>query len=224
MKERPILFSGAMVRAILDGSKTQTRRVIKNNPIEPHPVEKAAHYHTGDPSQGYAWYWRDRGCWNSSKPFFCPYGHAGDRLWVRETHRLIDYSVTAPGCYPVHDDWQAIYKADNLSEFIAAGRWRPSIHMPRWASRIALEITGVRIERLQEISEEDALAEGIEKSSDPSLSSWPFLGANHLIKGTPKPHATAGQAFLDVWGSIYGAMSGIDNPWVWVIEFKRVQA
>lgn len=174
MKERPILFSGPMVRAILEGRKTQTRRVVKPQPAHIAGIGTVLNI---DTITGKA----------------CPYGKPGDRLWVRETWdgvrldgggALVSYR--ADGDKPVTDD----------------GRWHPSIHMPRWASRITLEVVSVRVERLQEISEEDAMAEGV------------ALAENY--RG-PVAH------FASLWEQINGLGSWNANPWVWVVEFRRVQ-
>jgi hypothetical protein len=179
MKERPILFSAPMVRALLGGSKTQTRRVVKPQPDR------------GE------WPWPDmsdaeRSAWTTS----CPYGQPGDRLWVRETH------MDLGACY--------LYRADAAAEqerAIVAPRqpWRPAIHMPRAASRITLEITGVRVERLQDISEADAVAEGVRNSL-------------HMPGGR-----FANENFAHLWWAINGDGSWEANPWVWVVEFKRVE-
>lgn len=163
MKERPILFSGPMVRAILDGRKTQTRRVVK-------------------PRQGMLDDW-------TGLP--CPYGKPGDRLWVRET------------CYFEQPHGEVIYRADPGSEKaldpeFTGLRWRPSIHMPRWASRITLEIVNVRVERLQDIRVDDARAEGV-------TAKWPVHG------------------FRNLWQSINGFGSWDANPWVWVVEFRNME-
>jgi hypothetical protein len=179
VKERPILFSGPMVRAILDGQKTQTRRIVKPQPSiegqEPHLVR-------------------------------CPYGVPGDRLWVRETWG--EGGMTKPGD-------PASYAAD-WPDAGAIRKWRPSIHMPRWASRIDLEVTAVRVERLQAITEEDARAEGaahrIARGGDLS-------GA--LEGETPIQHVAH---FRDLWDSINGERTPwASNPWVWVVSFKRVR-
>jgi len=185
--ERPILFSGEMVRALLEGRKMQTRRIIKPQPDIADPeLEKVL------PAA-----WED-----GFIDVECPYGIIGDRLWVRETfcEFLDDY----------------IYKADE--KLPPYHKWKPSIHMPRTACRIALEITGVRIERLQDISEDDALAEGIFKSTYDNY----FHSTLHPVKGTYQCWVSARQAFEMLWKSINGVNSWEENPWVWVIEFRRV--
>lgn len=210
MKERPILFSGPMVRAILEGRKTQTRRVVK-----PSWIAAAQSAGESDGPETVNKYWVD----------ICPYGAAGDMLWVKETWGL---------CSP-HDPtyWRAgsirgIPESELREQFLVEHRqnwithpdsayWRPSIHMPRWASRITLEITGVRVERLQDMHESDAESEGVE-----IRNGW-CLGAVHPIKSHQKIFATQIQAFQSIWQSINGRGSWDANPWVWVIEFRRVE-
>lgn len=200
MKTRPILFSGAMVRALLDGSKTQTRRIVKPQPFHDDG------YHDGDIQ--FAMF-RPRG---TDDPLYAefsvgavggggckrdvakfPYGQPGDRLWVRET--CLGWWNTADGSF----SHVAAYKADGY-ELEPGERWIPSIHMPRAASRITLEVTGVRVERLQDISEEDARAEG-----------WPADDSDPC------------QWYAALWEQINGKESWRLNPWVWVVEFRRVE-
>lgn len=199
MKERPILFNSEMVRAIIDGRKTQTRRVVK-------PPKNWPEYSYCDPfaMPPDVWWWNgehDRVGVRQE----CPFGKVGDRLWLRETFRLFD-SHTECACYDdcrcAAMDGNPIYRAD---EDDAGATWKPSIHMPRSASRITLEITNVRLERLNAISEEDAMAEGID------LNDW-YSGNPHYR-----------HAFMQLWSKIYGAESWDKNPWVWVIEFRRVE-
>lgn len=180
MKERPILFSTDMVKAILDDKKTMTRRVIK------HPEK----------------YERIREC-----DFCCPYGKVGQRLWVRETWDS-DCTCCNPKCNGV------IYKA-GYSGVIVPDKWRPSIFMPRWASRITLEITNIRVERLQEITEKDALAEGVDWYSIENK----IEGIGRWIEGIGRCQ----QAFRKLWDSINTkrGYSWESNPWVWVISFRR---
>lgn len=219
MKERPILFSAPMVRAILSGTKTQTRRVVKpqpdNDPALHHPI---APYHNG------------RGGWNwvlaatghgTGDPFPCPYGAPGDRLWVRETWA---YGIHALNARNAEREGPWVYGADSAAEQgRLCDRWRPSIHMRREASRLVLEITGVRVERLQDISEADAQAEGI----------FPHVrGGWHWLKhDSSNPddwnqfgYKTAALAFQALWESINGPESWVANPWVWVVEFRCLEA
>jgi hypothetical protein len=213
VKSRPILFSGPMVRAILDGRKTMTRRVVKPQP--PTEVESVFRPFPSEPHnwQGYGdgvihWYG------------LCPYGVPGDQLWVRETWARDD------------EDGALMYRADlgrnadadaweqGRIEGVPRYRWRPSIHMPRRCSRITLEITGVRVERLQEISGEDAKAEGAQY----------YVGGEGLITETDlriEPgfwHGAEGyrQGYAQLWGHINGLGSWDANPWTWVVEFRRV--
>ena len=183
MKERPILFKGEMVRAILDGRKTQTRRIMKPQPIE---------YDGMLMWKGLAW----AAVTDPDQPE-SPYGIPGDRLWVRETFAYTDSTINDQPGY--------VYRATDPDWSEMEGfKWKPSIFMPRKASRITLEIVNVRVERLQNITEEDANAEGI-----PSRMSVQTL--------TP---AVADYAAL--WESINGYGSWTMNPWVWVIEFKKL--
>lgn len=244
MTERPILFSGAMVRAILDGRKTQTRRAVKL--IGAEVIEEAI-----------------TGPWPFSPQhddwLACPFGSVGDRLWVRETwgHRGSAWNNTKPAIREV----SIAYAADNASRVIVRPRddesglpkqhclprfkgkphpteehygeclesfwkaWRPSIHMPRWASRLTLEVTGVRVERLQAISEEDAKAEGARRF-DGLPSTHPYGQDARWSCGEPTSTqeclGTARMAFANLWESINGAGSWDANPWVWVVDFRRV--
>jgi hypothetical protein len=178
MKERGILFSAPMVRALLDGSKTQTRRILKPNPNATETRTPAG-----------------------MVPL-CPYGKVGDRLWVREAWRTVAEADALPprDLAPAHRLWFEA-NSDNQPGF---GRLRPGMFMPRWASRITLEITGVRVERLQDISEADALAEGC------------------AAKHTADAEYNARKAYAVLWESINGGGSWDANPWVWVVEFRRL--
>lgn len=191
MKERAILFSGAMVRAILEGRKTQTRRVIKNTGL--YAIED----HHGTITAK-----RERAALATQ----CRFGIPGDRLWVRETWQgpLIDEELDdefrqSPDYFkkPAFCAYRATDKLDAINADGEALGWRPSIHMPRWACRILLEITSVRVERLKDIGHEDAMAEGM---------AWD----------------DAVYDYSRLWDSLNGNGSWDANPWVWVIEFKRV--
>lgn len=208
MKERPILFSGAMVRALLAGTKTQTRRVVKPQfAADAIPAEMGATNERGHQIAGHSGMWWCDAEGNHEKAIRCPYGQPGDRLWVRETFS---------------DDWceyghPVQYRADGELDsdmFDAGVKWRPSIHMPRWASRITLEVTGVRVERLQDISEADARAEG-------ALECDPVSGREVLLAGASQRGSFV-LHYRDIWESINGAGSWATNPWVWVIEFRRL--
>ena len=190
MRERPILFSAPMVRAILAGTKTQTRRAIKAPGIF---VSSGAINGHGVVSM------TDAGI----REVRCPYGQPGDRLWVREAWKV--------------DLNHRFYRADGDPG--GPVPWTPSIHMPRWASRITLEVTGVRVERPQDISEADAKAEGVHRCLD---GLWSGGAWKHLRR--PNCYADPCNAFCDLWASINGPGSWDANPWVWVVEFRRVEA
>lgn len=189
-----MIFNAEMVRALLDGRKTQTRRIIKDCTVGRDPISKFIKIGK-----------KFIGCYPEDVPELirecCPYGVPGDRIWVRET--WAEAGASAPDLklyranYPEHVP--SIYENVPPAEEI---RWTPSIHMPRTASRILLEITDVRVERLRSMSQGDARAEGVIAASGPM---------------------EAGLAFRELWDSIYGEESWKANPWVWVIEFKRVE-
>ena len=208
LKSRPILFSAPMVRALLDGSKTQTRRIIKRSGEWPANAVRVSMLEI----RGTAMAIDANRCSYGPEIKF-PYGHPGDRLWVRETFQ----PTFGDGVERSETDWDTgagfdinypattgriewIDGEDNITD-----RCKPAIHMPRWCSRITLEITGVRVERLHAINEVDAIAEG---------APWAACGSPQ--EGSHK----AGYALL--WESINGPNSWELNPWVWVIEFKRV--
>ncbi len=199
MKERPILFSGPMVRAILDGSKTQTRRIVKLD-ISGRISRGGRNWHLEDPNVVQA----------------CPYGQPGDRLWVRETFvqgyetdpvtdslimtdaagnelpKTTWYRATDDITWADEDGWET-----NVP-------WSPSIHMPRVASRIDRLIKSVRVERLHDISDADSIAEGVDRT-------------NTSIAGYAR------QRYMALWEATYGAGSWEANPWVWVIGFERIK-
>ncbi len=196
MKERPVIFNSEMVRAILDGRKTQTRRVIANVshdnciPLQkPTKTKDGIYTHVMDaPGHG-----------------LCPFGQVGDRLWVRETFAAFDADWKHPG--KPHDlkdgPWPNVVYPASVAK-IPDGTCRPSIHMPRWASRITLEITAVRVERLNNISDGDAISEG--------------CSAADMKSGD-----CVADVFARLWASIYGVDSWNANPWVWAISFRRVK-
>ncbi|EMH4110018.1 TPA: hypothetical protein SMI01_002688 [Serratia marcescens] len=222
MKERPVIFNGEMVRAILDGRKTQTRRVMKVQPKQhdhknydaPWACESPDYYNTHEAD------WACRYCgegigMDGQSVYRCPFGQVGDRLWVREAYQGPLFNFDQMETYledtskferPEFCEYRAdggktpeYYDADDNLRY----GWKPSIHMPRWASRITLEITAVRVERLNDISEEDARAEG-------APTELCIIGEKHYM------------GFRTLWKSIYGEESWSANPWVWVIEFRRV--
>lgn len=197
VKERGMIFNDEMVRAILGGNKTQTRRIVEEK-----------------------FYGRAVAAELLAK--HCPYGQPGDRIWVRETYRVHGKATdVATLVYraSVRNSWteQTHRVPVEVCNKPVSEKWTPSIHMPRWASRILLEITNVRVERLNDISECDARDEGV----PPAGSLLPDHPGTFL---TPKgDFAMARVAFQRLWESIYGEESWNVNPWVWVIEFKRIQ-
>ncbi|PXJ26349.1 hypothetical protein DMR11_00075 [Klebsiella pneumoniae] len=220
MKERGMIFNGEMVRAILDGRKTQTRRIMAPQPAD--DIERCIFPNP----EAIGWKSSLRHKHGSTTAHFCHYGKPGDRIWVRETFQgpLFDYDLMDSYCKdptPFEKPEFCVYKADGVPapEFYDADDelhccWRPSIHMPRWASRILLEITDVRVERLNAISQEDAQAEGMELTGWRPTYSDPDSGGEVM---TPYDN------FAELWSSIYGDESWKANPWVWVISFERVE-
>jgi len=232
MKERPILFNAEMVRAILSGRKTQTRRVMKLQPTPSKTREgdfwfscnkMRSMVHISDFTPGNCVIPDAHELFSAS----CPIGAVGDRLWVRESWKPDapcdgswgDMEFYGCKCAPLNmipprfqNPEHCIYRASwEGPEMIG---WHPSIHMPRWASRITLEVTGVRVERLNSISEDDAAAEGVQ----PAGELLPDYPSTYM---TPKgDFSTAKVAFQRLWESIYKPESWQANPWVWVVEFK----
>lgn len=216
MKERPIIFSGAMVRALLAGTKTQTRRLA---PVESLDITS---HDDGMTTWAVSFAKAVKGVCGSYSGTrctpaeahriiasqFCPYGRPGDRLWVRETfmRHPADYCWEASVSIPIRPA-ETVYMADHEGESVGAG-WTPSIFMPRDLSRITLEITDVRVQRLQDISEDDARAEGCQ----------PVTHDDGTVDcGTRKA------TFAALWESIHGAGSWDANPWVWALTFRRVR-
>lgn len=224
-KEHPILMNGAMVRAMLAGTKSQTRRVVRlphKNALgqwEPTTIggELGGLTVSGEeiPAQGAIWHTRTGDCLVS------PYGQPGDRLWVRETWRT-DATLDRRAPSDFHG-WPVKYDADGTVLSHGAhfgntdGKTRVSIHMPRWASRILLEITGVRIERLQDISDADIEAEGIDMVAlAEAQERYDVIAKDGNASGRP----TLRSAWRDLWESTGGDWDA--NPWLWAISFKRV--
>jgi hypothetical protein len=214
VKERPILMSAPMVRAILSGAKTMTRRVVK-----PQPKHRAILSNNGK--------WYDADCINPGEEMICRFGNVGDRLWVKEAWGCDDWDG---GSYP--DSFGLWYAADPedaplkwvnvypqtayTKEFAKPGKSRSSLFMPRWASRLTLEITGVRAEQLQDITEADAKAEGCE--------AVPLTEGEIMLMGVDDSSCwPARSAFARLWYSIHGVESWDANPWVWVVSFKRLR-
>lgn len=213
MKERGMIFNAEMVRAILDGWKTQTRRTVK-----PQPDEDGLAKVTNGP-------WVD----TSERNYRCPFGDVGDRIWVRET--WAEAGASAPDLklyranYPEHvpSHYENVPPANEI-------RWTPSIHMPRWASRILLEITDMRVERLNSISEEDAIAEGMQgvicpccKGDSEYSTSQYDAETLAVVDEIPCRACESNRSkFFTLWDSIYGYGQHCIGEWVWVIEFKVV--
>ena len=211
--ERGMIFNADMVRAILDGRKTQTRRPIK--------WKQTRFTEIGEREDGSKWPWSEdaeHACdfWHP-----CPFGAVGDRIWVREAFRVHSRAT---------DVATLVYKASERNSWTEQTRrvpvavcnkpatpekWTPSLHMPRWASRILLEITDVRVERLNAINEHDAQAEGVAKLRG---GFW-----KHYQPGWTQHQLSARGSFVTLWKSIYGDESWNSNPWVWVIKFKRIE-
>lgn len=209
-RERAMPFNVDMVRAILDGRKTQTRRVVKPQPSNPHPGILVWKNDEHFPETTFPKWMAER----------CPYGQPGNRLWVRETWAYFGGDEYLYQKEPGSVGYRAEH--DGLAS-APGGRWRPSIHMPRWASRLTLEVVSVRVERLQAISEEDARAEGVERHPEPFTSGYRNYEPEPSFESVTY-HPTARESFASLWRSINGAESWDANPWVWRIEFARVEA
>ncbi len=217
MKERGILFSAPMVRSLLDGSKRQTRRICKPAATltEVVAVQDPSERGQRPPYYTPGWF----GDTDGEVQFFSPYGQPGERLWVRETHRPI-FGQT---CGLIAVDYRADprEKWERLGDQIdAPTKWIPSIHMRREYSRILLEITGVRVERLQDISDADAVAEGIRRIGE-GFERWHPDPADTEYTGTTKDPVLG---YRGLWEFINGAGSWDANPWVWVVTFKRLES
>lgn len=215
MKERPILFSGAMVNSLLAGTKTQTRRNAKVSSSVTGTPEKVRDVDVGCGS-GFHFVRNDGQCeWHVD----CPYGVVGDRLWVRET---FSPEIGSGGDHEV-----AVYRATHPEW---TDRWRPSISMPRWASRITLEITNVRVERLQSISEEDARAEGVSPHLPPKpkptrpLEGLSGMQTTDRLDAMAERFDNARAAYAVLWESINGKTTPwVSNPFVWAVSFLMIE-
>ncbi len=233
MNEHPILFSAPMVHALHDGTKTQTRRTakldVRGNVTTIRVLRgehKGSHAYLTD-EHGIAW---SPAGGDPLRPYphperCCPYGEPGDRLWVRETWAPWSEDVDERGEAAVIADAKAqmpwagiVYRADANGGHVHVKRWRPSIFLPRWASRMSLEITGVRVERLQAITEDDAKAEGVTRIRvyEPEDD----LGDEINGHGYAPPLASYAGSYEVLWDEINGKRaSWSTNPWVWVVEF-----
>jgi hypothetical protein len=221
-RERPILFSGPMVRAVCERRKTCTRRVMKPQPErrDSPPGSLRADgwsWRVGEPRPPRLESWPRHDGFAEALAKYCPYGVPGDRLWVRETWaRVTDDTIQC--------------RADDPK--LIDGPWKPSIHMPRWASRLTLEVTEVRVQRVQEISEEDARAEGLRAVTKDGHTVKYGIPDRDGLPGTDDDGWPWNQwdvdprvAFARAWDSINGKRSGCDwasNPWVWAIYFRPV--
>ncbi|WP_285212707.1 hypothetical protein [Klebsiella quasipneumoniae] len=226
MKERGMIFNAEMVRALLSGRKTQTRRIMKVQP-ESNQLGLLLITDSTKHSDIGKYHWAESNATGNhvrSKLFLCPFGAVGDRIWVREGFFPAPLEMQSEP--PRKTMWNIAYRDGMQMEKLAPAeynptiynyeRWTPSIHMPRWASRILLEITNVRVERLNAISEEDARAEGIIDGGCLNCGEPEPCGC-----ANPEPDAT--DAFAYLWQSIYGQESWNANPWVWVISFERIE-
>lgn len=224
--QRGILFNAEMVRATLRevDPKTQTRRIVKL-PAYAADATKVTWGCIGGKGFGFIFGGRSLDLYNDTL-IQCPYGVAGDRLWVRETwQELFDPQEKRSNCFeqtvPVTGH-HVLYRATMRKPRQAMWNWRPSIHMPRWASRITLKITKVRVERVQEISEDDAEAEGI-GAGFVMNGGWPDYQNIDKHGHCALTQDSARMSFATLWDSINGKGLWDANPWVWVIEFERCQ-
>jgi hypothetical protein len=252
MNDHPILMSGPMVRALLDGSKTQTRRIVK-----PQPTKDAdlVNLRWEISPEGYQHFCRTDKWWDESGNctdediITCPYGKSGDSLWVRETWQLhsratdvakVVYRASERASHTEFHEFVPVSLIGNTQPKPFQQGWRPSIHMPRWASRMTLELTEVRVERLQEITEEDAKAEGMfftdygrkcfHRASPPQdVGDCPAPQEHHPQRdgwmwdrttSSDQCLGSARSAYWNLWNTINSADSWNADPWVWVLSFR----
>jgi hypothetical protein len=240
MMERPILFTGVMVRAILEGRKTQTRRVMKCQPRGDYTEVRAEYVDAGPVVATYRAYPQGGSArWGICS---CPFGREGDRIWVRETWApLVDvervgppddrYFYKGPEVEKLGCDY-VLYRADGETEFCdedggmtERSFWKPSIFMPKWASRLTLEITGIRVEQVQDINANDSIAEGCVDAG--YIAAWDSIIADGSpIDDTIDITNTIVGEYTKLWDSINVArgFGWQTNPWVWVITFKRIES
>ena len=218
IKTKPILFSTEMVQAILEGRKTQTRREVKHGLGKFMDNEDIKVSITDD---GEMVHFKSKGIGTSFMGLKSPYGKIGDILWVRET--VFDYKnfKQVPLFSNIKENY--IYKADG--NFIGCHKWKPSIHMPKDAARIFLRVTNIRVERLFEISEKDAIAEGVECKIVENIKEYRayLVKESEHVFGKNSYPDTPECSFLELWEKINGNESVNSNPWVWVIEFEKVE-
>jgi hypothetical protein len=237
MADRPIIFSAPMVRALLDGRKTQTRRVVKNVPPQPapncHPSHTARHpapyldaYCGGKPTpanprgMGRNWHWWQVDDRPGVEAFRLPYA-PGDRLWVREAWAPNEVAPGEPifrADYGQANGVQSYNLRDGSCE-AAVSNWRPSIHMPRWVSRLTLTVTDVRVQRLNDISEEDAIAEGIDMDQAPGTAAWGWHDYGRGDSLAKRYFADPRNSYRTLWNSIHGPDAWAANPWVCALTF-----
>ena len=224
MNEKPIIFSGEMVRAILEGRKTQTRRVVKFSAVDKTRLLENEHQlwkSVGQAKDGSYIFWDSLAMGERTAEYYngggyvCPKGKAGDRLWVRESFReLIDLGASTNSSSNYYE-----YKADDLPDYNPDVKWGSPIYMPREASRITLEIVKIRVERLQDITPDDVLAEGIKKTEVDDYWLAPLAGVPDY------PWGRADLAYAALWNELNKkrVYRWEDDPFVWVIEFKKVK-
>ena len=243
MKQTPIIMSGNHPKLVMDGIKTQTRRTSGLNEINKNPDNWRVTTTTLDPGIFTFYDWKQRSRPDVEiKKIKCPYGQVGSRLWVRETHYRYGryakngFTKTGKQAWKFIGTTDQVRYMDNPPEKLWAGwtreqlsskaysDWykRPSIHMPRWASRITLEITEVRVERVQEITWDDTHKEGILRfdRDNPDPSNGGGMGYNRGAEGLPERYESI-TAFMDLWDSLNAKYGWEVNPFVWVISFKK---
>ncbi len=210
MKERGILFSPPMVEGIIADRKTKTRRLVKGDTAKWSAIEQSDRY----PGEWVGW--RDGELMAS---IFCPYGVPGDRLWLRERWQTdVEDAGTTPRDIeqgrPIFYIGGSSKNAGTMA--VCAGGWRPGIHMPRWASRLTLEVVDVRVERLGDVDDAEAIAEGVTRMPDHRTELWGVPGLPEICRPTPR------LAFTSLWKSIHDQRFPWD-AWVWVVTFRKVQ-
>lgn len=214
MKAHPILFSTPMVQALLEGRKSQTRRIMKIQPKHPE-------LNFGWANMGERWHYPPVAPMIDIK---CPYGQPGDALWVKETWLKCSDGYV----YRTNHYGDTVLVAKNGNTFDKSVKWKPSTYMPREAARIFLRVTDIRVERLQDITEEDVIAEGIDVFNNP-CAAFGSHGKYYDYSQKHRTHTvadkllnTAKESYKTLWESINGEGSWDANPWVWVIKFKRI--